>query len=240
MSAISLRAVSKRFRDARTGRVEAVFEEFSLDVAEGELVAVVGASGTGKTTLLHLVAGLERADAGEVLVPPGRLGVVFQQPRLLDWIPVRRNVELALDAAGLDRAAAADVLAAVGLAEHADSYPSVLSGGQRQRVAVARAFAVEPGVVLLDEPFSALDELTARRLRLLLQELWTARPRTGLLVTHNPLEAALLADRIVVLGGRPARVVRRYEVPAARPRSPEDPDLFALHGEIVTDLTAGA
>ncbi|WP_254849426.1 MULTISPECIES: ATP-binding cassette domain-containing protein [unclassified Pseudonocardia] len=129
---------------------------------------------------------------------------MFQQPRLLDWLPVRQNVVLALEAAGLDPDAADAVLEAVGLTAYAGLYPSVLSGGQRQRVAVARAFAVEPDLVLLDEPFSALDELTARKLRLLLQELWMSRPRTGLLVTHNPLEAALLADRVIVRpGARP-------------------------------------
>ncbi|WP_137228400.1 ABC transporter ATP-binding protein [Streptomyces sp. BPSDS2] len=236
---IVLDDVSKSFTTGRIGQRESVFRGFGLRVEEGELVAVVGASGTGKTTLLHLVAGLERPDDGRVDTGGagrGRLGVVFQQPRLLDWVTVRRNVELALLSAGLDPAAALPALADVGLADYADRYPSVLSGGQRQRASVARAFAVEPDLVLLDEPFSALDQLTARRLRLLLQDLWTAKPRTGLLVTHNPLEAAFLADRVIVLDGRPAVIREEFTVDLPRPRLPEDPAVFALHSRILAGL----
>jgi NitT/TauT family transport system ATP-binding protein len=239
-ASLSFRAIDKAFVNPRSGRREQVFEQFSLEIAEGELVAVVGASGTGKTTLLNLVAGLARPDAGSVIVGDGlrppRLAVVFQQPRLLDWLSVEMNVALAVRSAGLDTRHAAEVLDKVGLREHLGSYPSVLSGGQRQRVAVARAFAIEPELVLLDEPFSALDELTARRLRLLLQDLWLDRARTGLLVTHNALEAAFLADRVIVLGGRPAAVLHEYRIEATRPRSPEDPELFAFHRRIVADL----
>jgi NitT/TauT family transport system ATP-binding protein len=239
-ASISLRSVDKTFVNPRTGRGEQIFRRFSLDIAAGELVAVVGASGTGKTTLLNLIAGLEPPDAGRVVVGDGfalpRLGVVFQQPRLLDWVSVEKNVALALRSAGLDQGRAADMLGKVGLQEYLAAYPSVLSGGQRQRVAVARAFAIEPDLVLLDEPFSALDELTARRLRLLLQDLWTDRPRTGVLVTHNSLEAALLADRVIVLAGRPATVAHEYYLDTPRPRLPEDPELFALHTRILADL----
>ncbi|MER7746511.1 ABC transporter ATP-binding protein [Streptomyces bacillaris] len=236
---IVLDDVSKSFATGRSGQQESIFRSFGLRVEEGELVAVVGASGTGKTTLLHLVAGLEQPDHGQVDTGgsgQGRLGVVFQQPRLLDWVTVRRNVELALLSAGLAPSAALPALADVGLAEYADRYPSVLSGGQRQRASVARAFAVEPDLVLLDEPFSALDQLTARRLRLLLQDLWTAKPRTGLLVTHNPLEAAFLADRVIVLDGRPAVIREEFTVDLPRPRLPEDPAVFALHRRILAGL----
>jgi NitT/TauT family transport system ATP-binding protein len=237
---VHLEGVGKTFVDARTGEPQTVFADFSLTIADGELVAVVGASGTGKTTLLHVVAGLVPPDSGSVRLAGAardpRLGVVFQQPRLLDWLPVRQNVSLAVEAAGLPDTGVDEVLDAVGLAEYAGSYPSVLSGGQRQRVAVARAFAVQPDLLLLDEPFSALDEITARRLRLLLQELWMQRPRSGFLVTHNPLEAGLLADRVIVLAGRPARIVAEYRVDRPRPRSPEDPHLFDLHARIVAAL----
>ncbi|MFY0407418.1 ABC transporter ATP-binding protein [Solicola sp. PLA-1-18] len=238
---IRLAGVTKTFVDRRDGTEQHIFYGFDLVVPAGELVAVVGASGTGKTTLLHLVAGLEKPDAGTVRVDdgtrPARLGVVFQQPRLLDWISVRENVALAADAAGRGTAGVDEILDAVGLTAYAGAYPSVLSGGQRQRVAVARAFAVDPEVLLFDEPFSALDELTGRKLRLLLQRLWTDKPRTGLLVTHNPLEAAMLADRVVVLENRPAVVGTEHRVDVPRPRDPEDPRLFDLHRRIVAELT---
>ncbi|HWI73341.1 MAG TPA: ATP-binding cassette domain-containing protein, partial [Baekduia sp.] len=163
---IVLDDVGKAFGD------RVVLDGFSLEVAPGELVALVGPSGCGKTTILNAVAGLEPVDAGAVAAGDARLGVVFQQPRLLDWVSARENVALAARAAGRGDDAVDALLEAVGLADHAGQFPSALSGGQRQRVAVARAFVVQPDVVLLDEPFSALDELTARRLRLLLQELW--------------------------------------------------------------------
>jgi NitT/TauT family transport system ATP-binding protein len=240
---IVLRDVAKAF-DRPDGGRRVVLDGFSLEVAPGELVALVGPSGCGKTTILNAVAGLERVDRGEVRTGTGaaagdaaaRLGVVFQQPRLLDWATARENVALAARAAGRGEDAVDALLEAVGLADHADAFPPALSGGQRQRVAVARAFVVEPDVVLLDEPFSALDELTARRLRLLLQELWLDGARTGLLVTHNPAEAALLADRVVVLEPGPARIVEEHRVEAARPRSPEDDELFALHRRILAAL----
>ncbi|MEZ0364650.1 ABC transporter ATP-binding protein [Mycobacterium sp. pUA109] len=231
-TAVVLDSVAKSFA------TEHVFREFSLTVQNGEFVAVVGASGTGKTTLLHLVAGLEKPDAGSVHTTggPPRLGVVFQQPRLLDWVSVRKNVELAVEAAALDTGEVDTILESVGLGDYADTFPSLLSGGQRQRVAVARAFAVRPDLMLLDEPFSALDEITGRRLRLLLQNLWLRQPLSGLLVTHNPLEAVLLADRVIVLSGRPAVITQEYVINLPRPRSPEDPALFEASRRIIANL----
>jgi NitT/TauT family transport system ATP-binding protein len=220
------------------GEQEAVLRDFSLDIAPGELLAVVGPSGIGKSTLLNLAAGLEQPDAGRVDFPRGRprLGMVFQQPRLFDWLSAADNIALAVNAANGDLGKAREMLAAVGLARHANSYPLSLSGGQRQRVALARAFAIEPDLVLLDEPFSALDELTARKLRLLLQELWLNHAPTGLLVTHNTHEAAFLADRVIVLAGKPAHIELVINVADARPRSTENSFYFDVHREILTTL----
>jgi len=164
--------------------------------------------------------------------------VVFQQPRLLDWLRVRDNVAIAARAAGRPEEAADEALRAVGLGEYLSAYPVTLSGGQRQRVAVARAFAIDPELLLLDEPFSALDELTARGLRDRLQHLWLDGERTGILVTHNPAEAALLADRVVVLGARPAHVIAEYPVDLPRPRGHDDAALIRLQTAIVRTIEA--
>jgi ABC-type nitrate/sulfonate/bicarbonate transport system ATPase subunit len=236
-TSIRFSQIGKTFIRRNSGRLEQVLHGFDLEIAEGELVALVGSSGVGKTTLLHIAAGLERPDRGRVDTGPsgasGRLGMVFQQPRLLDWRTVRANVDLVSKAAGRGTGRTAHLLTQVGLLDYADAYPAALSGGQRQRVAIARAFAIEPEILLLDEPFSALDELTARRLRMLMQDMWLEAPPTGLLVTHNMLEAAFLADKIVVLGGKPARTIATIEVNLPRPRDPEDPKLFAVHRRIM-------
>ncbi|WP_217704215.1 ABC transporter ATP-binding protein [Piscinibacter koreensis] len=232
-------------------RARTIFDGLGMTIRAGELVALVGPSGCGKSTLLNLVAGLDQPTRGRVEFARCRsdidLGIVFQQPRLVDWLTVQENVSLVFERdrppPGDARAAAARLLARVQLQDHASSYPQRLSGGQKQRVAIARAFAIPPDVLLLDEPFSALDELTARRLRLLLQELWLddERPRpTGILVTHNMLEAAFLADRIVVMGGRPAHITAIIEVDVARPRDPDDPALFAVHRRVMQALAGWA
>jgi ABC-type nitrate/sulfonate/bicarbonate transport system ATPase subunit len=239
--ALALEHVDKTFVRPESGARESVLRNFNLRVAPGELVAVIGPSGSGKSTLLNLIAGLTLPDAGTIALERAdgtrpRLSAVFQQPRLLDWLDVETNVQLAADAAGIPRSAVQRALADVGLEAYAKAFPSMLSGGQCQRVAVARAFVVEPDIVLFDEPFSALDEITARKLRLLTQELWQTRSRTGILVTHNTLEAAFLADRVVTLGTGAARIVSDITVDLPRPRSTEDERVFEIHRRLLAEL----
>ena len=228
-----------------------IFTDLAMHVRAGELVALVGPSGCGKSTLLNLVAGLEQATHGSLAFdrPQNQiaLSVVFQQPRLIDWLSVEENVSIVFERDGVPaagrKARALELLEKVELREHAGAYPQTLSGGQKQRVAIARAFAMHPDILLLDEPFSALDELTARRLRTLLQSLWLAEDRrrpTGILVTHNMLEAALLADRIYVMSGKPAAFAEIIEVDLQRPRDPDDPALFDVHRAIMRALGEGS
>jgi ABC-type nitrate/sulfonate/bicarbonate transport system ATPase subunit len=247
-SDLVLRNVRKAYPAQIGGGAKAVLDGVTMTVQAGELVALVGPSGCGKSTLLSLVAGLDLPSQGEIGFDRRRedidLSVVFQQPRLIDWLTVEDNVSLVFESEngppGDARAIARQLLTKVQLHEHAQSYPQFLSGGQKQRVAIARAFAIPPDVLLLDEPFSALDELTARRLRMLLQDLWLdeAHPRpTGILVTHNMMEAALLADRICVLGGHPAHITAVIDVDLPRPRDPDDPALFAVHRAVMQALS---
>jgi NitT/TauT family transport system ATP-binding protein len=222
--ALRLDVVSFRYPSG----VEAL-RDLALEVPAGSLTAVIGPNGCGKSTLLRLLAGLLQPTSGRVSVggqPPragdGRVGLAFQQPRLVPWLTVAENVELPLAAAGVPVAARAprvvDALARVGLAPVAQLRPAQLSGGLAQRAGLARALITDPGVLLLDEPFSALDLLTREAFDTELEALWIRRRPTLVLVTHSVSEAVLLADRIVVLGPRPGRVVADLAVHLPRPR----------------------
>lgn len=229
--AIEIERLEKRFGGRR------VLENLSLSIAPGEFVAVIGRSGCGKTTLLRLLAGLDRATSGVIRI--GGRGVeglqantrlLFQDARLLPWQTVVQNVGIARGAGWAPRAAAA--LADVGLADRGGDWPAKLSGGQRQRVALARALIGAPHVLLLDEPFGALDALTRREMHELLLRIWQARRFTTLLITHDVNEALTLADRVVVLkhGG----VTFEAAVPLPRSAWREgDPLLADLHGRIL-------
>jgi|FaiFalDrversion2_1042247.scaffolds.fasta_scaffold00006_14 NitT/TauT family transport system ATP-binding protein len=245
---IRLERVSKRFPLPRGGELR-VLERLDLVVEEGALLSIVGPSGCGKSTLLNMLAGLEPASEGRILVGgkevgPGRgtvrVGYVFQQPRLLSWRTLRGNVLLPLEEMGLSRAereARADrYLALVGLQEFAHYYPLQVSGGMQQRVAIARALAVEPEVLLADEPFSALDEITARRLREEFVRIWQTTGQTVLFVTHSIREAVFLSTRVVVVTPRPARIYLDVPVPIPHPRAYEDDRLFALEREITREF----
>jgi len=240
---ISLAAtgLTKTFEDAQRGTVT-VFEDLTLTFEAGAFSTVMGPSGCGKTTLLNVFAGLVEPDAGRVSVDGERVepgdfsfAYVFQEPRLLDWKTVGENVAFALRASGVPEserdAIVDDVLALVGLREEIDTYPLRLSGGMRQRVGLARALAVEPDVLLMDEPFSELDELTARRLRDDLLDLWQETGKTIVFVTHDVGEAVFLSDAVYFLNER-GELFEEATVPVGRPRTFGDPDLDEVERQL--------
>jgi sulfonate transport system ATP-binding protein len=207
--------IEQKFFRAASGDNLHVLGGLSFSLGSGEVAALVGPSGCGKTTLLRIIAGLDRDYEGSVRLPDHcRLGMVFQEPRLLPWRSVEANVRLAAPEA--TDAALDTLFRTLGLAAHRSHYPGELSLGLARRVALARAFAVEPDLLVLDEPFVSLDAALAERLRSELVELVTRRPVTTLLVTHDVEEAIGLADRLLVMSASPARIVA--EVPVMRPR----------------------
>ena len=212
---LDLHIKGKFYRAASGGRLH-VLGELSIAVANGEVAVIVGPSGCGKTTLLRIIVGLDKEFEGSVQLPAhGRLGIVFQEPRLLPWRTVEENVRLA--APHVSDAALSTLFATLGLSEHGRHYPGELSLGLARRVALARALAVEPDLLVLDEPFVSLDDALAARLRGELVELVSRRPVTTLLVTHDVDEAIAVADRIFLLSASPARLLA--EVPIERPRA---------------------
>ena len=210
-----------------------------LEVWRGELVCVVGASGCGKSTLLNLVAGLDAPSRGSVAVD-GRCALMFQESALFPWLTAAENVALPMRLAGVGReerrARADELLSAVHLAGQGDRRPHELSGGMRQRVALARALAQDVDILLMDEPFGALDAMTRDLLHAELERLWKERGLTILFVTHNVREASRLGDRIVLLTSRPGRVAATFDVPLPRPRRIEAPDVSAVAAEVTARL----
>ena len=206
------------------GGERVVFDHFSLRVEDGAIVALVGPSGCGKSSLLRIIAGLDRKFSGAIKTPPGRLGMVFQEPRLLPWRNVVDNLRLAAPA--LTDAALADLLAAFELDGHGGDFPGQLSLGLARRVALARAFAVDPDLVLLDEPFASLDRALHTRLRALLALRIGARKMTALIATHDLDDALLLADEVIFLEAAPARITGR--LPIDMPRKNRDENLTIL------------
>jgi len=224
----------KRYPGHAGGTPVTALRNLRACVAPSEFCVITGPSGCGKTTLLNLIAGLDRDFAGVVNFEPSpvpRIGYVFQSPRLLPWRTVRDNIALVLprnaDRAGLDA-----LLAEIGLADAADAYPSRLSGGMARRAALARAFAIAPDLLLMDEPFLSLDAPAAERLRRLLLRLISTRPATVLFVTHDLAEAVDLADRILVLSAAPGRVVAEMPIAVPREKRREPEILATLRGEL--------
>ena len=243
---IEVRSVFKTFQ-TRGGPVP-VLDDLSFAVADGEFVAVIGPSGCGKSTLLSVLAGFERPDAGEVRVDdeavraPRRQGIfIFQQPALFPWLDLERNITFGLNGEPSEsrRRLVAHYIGLVGLEGFEHAFPNQLSGGMQQRAELARALIVKPEILYLDEPFGALDALTRLRLRAELLRILAIERHTVLLVTHDVEEALHLADRILVLSPRPARIQRVIEVKLPRPRVLSNPELLALKASILCELGVG-
>jgi NitT/TauT family transport system ATP-binding protein len=236
--AIRIAGLAKRYAD--DGPV--VLEGIDLDVAPGEFTCLLGASGCGKSTLLSIVAGLEKPTTGTVDVADGGTAVMFQDASLLPWLTARRNVELALRLGGSGlsatarRARALELLEVVNLADAAEKRPHELSGGMRQRVALARALAQDRPVLLMDEPFAALDAITRDLLHEELQRVWRETGRTIVFVTHNVREAVRLGQRVLLMSSRPGRIVREWQIADEGPRRIESPQVGTLSIEITEHL----
>ena len=233
--AVSLQGVTKRFGDGPN-----ILEDVSLVVAEREFVCLLGASGCGKSTLLNLAAGLDQPTSGTVEVPGVRPALMFQEPALFPWLTATQNVELALRLRGVGakdrRARAAELLELVRLRGAGSKRVHELSGGMRQRVAMARAMAQDSPVLLMDEPFAALDAITRDVLHEELVRIRESQKLTVLFVTHNVREAVRLGDRVVLLSSRPGRIAKDYPVQIPHPRRIEAPEVAKLSMEITDDL----
>jgi NitT/TauT family transport system ATP-binding protein len=246
---VQLQGVCKHFH-TRQGKLH-VLDRVNLEVARGEFLCLLGPSGCGKSTLFNIIAGLEAPDSGHVMVEgqpvtgpgPDRV-VVFQDGALFPWLTVLGNVEFGLSLQDLTRAErrhrALEALEMVRLSRFAESCIHELSGGMRQRVAIARALAMRPKVLLMDEPFAALDAQTRNVMHEELQRIWTQTGKTVIFVTHNVAEAVRLGDRVAVLSFRPGRIRREVPILHPRPRLPDDPHLLEIRTFLVRDLKADA
>jgi NitT/TauT family transport system ATP-binding protein len=253
LAGISIQGVSKTFK-TRDRSVQAL-SSVTLTVGLGSFAALIGPSGCGKSTLLRLVAGLEVPDDGAVLVcnempdafrARGALGIAFQDPALLPWRTVRRNVALPFQVLGMPvrnhRQRIDDLIELVGLTGYADALPGQLSGGMRQRVAIARALVTNPSILLLDEPFAALDQILRRTMNEELQRIWMASSTTALMVTHSIDEAVFLADEVVVMHTSPGRIIDSIPIPFVRPRQPSlftSPEFHVLCDRLAALLQQG-
>jgi ABC-type nitrate/sulfonate/bicarbonate transport system ATPase subunit len=251
MAAIKIVGIEKSYPDGSGGLIKAL-GPVDLTVSDGEFLALIGPSGCGKTTLLNIIASLVRPTAGEVVIDARgspaaeaaarkvRIASVFQEHRLLPWRTVQQNVAFVMQNCGILPALipseAARYIELVGLKGFEHAYPNRLSGGMRQRAALARALAIDPGILLMDEPFSGLDELTGRRMRTELLRIWDEARKTVLFVTHNSFEACYAADRVLVMSRRPGRILCDRPIPLSRPRDYEDPELFMIHRGLMAEF----
>jgi NitT/TauT family transport system ATP-binding protein len=245
---IAFRHVGKSFRDAREGRVVHAIEDISLDIERGEFVTVIGPSGCGKTTLLNILAGFEQPSAGQVLLegqpidgPGADRGVVFQEYALFPWLTLRQNVEYGPRERGIPTSLIRELtdrtLDMMRLAGAENRYPHELSGGMRQRAALARVLINDPKILLMDEPFAALDAQTRARLQQELARLWVETRKTVFFVTHSVEEAVLLGDRVVAMTAMPGRLKADVRIALSRPRDPTSPS-FNDHRRALETLLA--
>lgn len=245
---IRVKGVGKTFAQ-RGGAGYVALDDIDFEIGKGEFVSILGPSGCGKSTLLNLVAGLERADHGrveangkEVTAPgPDRI-VVFQDHALYPWLTVLENVAFGLKQKGIKkkerRERAMEQIRTVHLGKFADRYPHELSGGMKQRVAIARALVMDPEILLMDEPFAALDEQTRLLLHKELEQIWLNTRKTILFITHNIREAVTLSERVLVMSTRPGRIKKEYRVQAIRPREAGDSVLHHIEKQIMDTLAA--
>ncbi|MBM7567868.1 ABC transporter ATP-binding protein [Paenibacillus sacheonensis] len=245
---IRVERVGKTFAQ-RGGAGYTALDDITFEIGKGEFVSILGPSGCGKSTLLNLVAGLERADQGrveangkEVTAPgPDRI-VVFQEHALYPWLTVLENVAFGLKQKGINkkerRERAMEQIRTVHLGKFADRYPHELSGGMKQRVAIARALVLDPEILLMDEPFAALDEQTRLLLHKELEQIWLNTRKTILFITHNIREAVTLSERVLVMSTRPGRIKKEFRVQATRPRAPGDSVLHQIESQIMDTLAA--
>jgi NitT/TauT family transport system ATP-binding protein len=240
-AALTVALREKWFPPVGDAAAKQVLGEVAFSVAPGDVLALIGPSGCGKTTLLNLIAGLDGAFAGRIdLAPDRRLAYVFQEPRLLPWRTVEDNIRLVLDGGGEDDERVRTILAQVGLASASRLFASRLSLGMARRAALARAFVIEPGLLLLDEPFVSLDEQTVAKLRLLLLDLLALHGTTTILVTHNLREATMLARRLILLSASPGRLIGEVEVPLSAAERHDERAIEAFRASLLAEHELGA
>jgi NitT/TauT family transport system ATP-binding protein len=239
VGAIKLQNVAKEHTLASGDRLR-VLDGISFEAPDRSFTSILGPSGCGKSTILNLIAGLDTYSSGQISIEGNRIGFVFQQPRLLNWRTVADNVTLPLEQRGLNRQAqrglAQKYLALVGLEGCEDYYPLQLSGGMQQRVAIARALTIDPDILLMDEPFSGLDEITARRLRQELIRIWLETGKTILFVTHSISESVFLSQQVLIVSAKPARIVKRVAIDLAYPRQYGDVKLFEIERSLTKEF----
>ena len=235
VGAITLANVTKEF-SLPSGEPLRVLENVSFDAPDRSFTSILGPSGCGKSTILNLIAKLDNHSSGTISVGGSRIGFVFQQPRLLNWRTVEENVNLPLEGQQFERNLAKKHLALVGLNGYENYYPLQLSGGMQQRVAIARALAIDPDVLLMDEPFSGLDEITARKLRQELIRIWQETGKTILFVTHSISEAVFLSQQILIVSAKPATIFKRIAIDLPYPRQYGDIRLFELETQLTRDF----